>query len=171
MLISEEFQTPLNICSYMVDMIQEGAHYLFEPTPGMRNLTNTALERGYAVESAADFFLSDKTKRYDAVIMNPPFSCKSAYLEHAPKDVDFKGMKIGYHILTECMERSDNVIALMPWFVLSDSDVRMRTLKAWGMKSLTPLPRKTFNYARIQTVVIELQKGYKGETLFKTDHF
>lgn len=67
----------------------------------------------------------------------------------------------------ECMNMSDNVIALMPWFTLSDSDVRLRALKKYGMKSLTALPRKTFEYVRIQTVVIELQKGYKGETAFK----
>lgn len=76
-------------------------------------------------------------------------------------------MRLGYIILMECMNMSDNVIALMPWFTLSDSDVRLRALKKYGMKSLTALPRKTFEYVRIQTVVIELQKGYKGETAFK----
>jgi hypothetical protein len=69
------------------------------------------------------------------------------------------------------MKMSDNVIALMPWFTISDSDVRLRTLKGFGIKSLTALPRKTFDYVRIQTVVIELQKGYKDSTIFKHIEF
>lgn len=62
---------------------------------------------------------------------------------------------------------SDHVIALVPWFTISDSDVRLRSLKRWGLKSVTALPRKTFEYVRIQTVVLELEKGFKGETIFK----
>lgn len=48
-------------------------------------------------------------------------------------------------------EMSDNIIALMPWFTISDSDVRIRKLMDFGLKSLTLLHRKTFQYARIQT--------------------
>ena len=103
--------------------------------------------------------------------MNPPFSSKSAFIKNAPAEAETKGMKLGYHILKECMERSNNVIALMPWYTISDSDVRMRYLRAFGIKSLTPLPRKTFQYARIQTVVIELEKGYQGKTSFYTHQF
>lgn len=59
------------------------------------------------------------------------------------------------------MKKSDCVIALMPWLTIADSDVRFRALKAYdGLKSLTPLPRKTFQYARIQTCIIELERGY-----------
>ncbi len=101
--------------------------------------------------------------------MNPPFSSKSAF--GLPAELDKTGMRIGYHILKECMEMSDNVIALMPWFTLVDSDVRMRELKAWGIKSITALPRKTFQYARIQTCVLELDKNFKGDAIFKTFTF
>ncbi|MNL79039.1 hypothetical protein D3C87_2055590 [compost metagenome] len=69
------------------------------------------------------------------------------------------------------MKKSDNIIALMPWYTISDSDVRMRFLKDFGIKSLTALPRKTFQYARIQTVIIELEKGYTDETIFRTFRF
>ena len=103
--------------------------------------------------------------------MNPPFSSKSADMRNAPENIEARGMKLGYHILRECMEMSDNIIALMPWFTISDSDVRLRYLKNYGIKSLTALPRKTFEYARIQTVVIELEKGYQSETIFKTFNF
>ncbi len=103
--------------------------------------------------------------------MNPPFTAKSAFTENAPAGFEEKGMKFGYYLLTECMKMSDNVIALMPWFTISDSDVRLRFLRDYGMKSVTPLPRKTFQYARIQTVVIELEKGHKGDCLFKRFEF
>ena len=52
--------------------------------------------------------------------------------------------------------------------MISDSDVRLRYLKNYGLKSITALPRKTFQYARIQTVVLELDRDYKGDTIFKT---
>jgi hypothetical protein len=35
------------------------------------------------------------------------------------------------------------------------------------MISVTALPRKTFQYVRIQTVILELSKGYKKQTIFK----
>ena len=92
-------------------------------------------------------------------------------MEHAPNNSEVIGMKLGYYILKQCMQMSDHVIALMPWYTISDSDVRMRYLRDFGIKSLTPLPRKTFQYARIQTVIIELEKGYKGRTSFYAGHF
>jgi ferritin len=103
--------------------------------------------------------------------MNPPFTSKSAYLQNAPAELQNSGMKIGYYMLQKSMEMSNHVIAIMPWFTLSDSDVRLRFLKAYGIKSLTALPRKTFEYVRIQTVIIELLKDYKEETIFKTFNF
>ena len=66
---------------------------------------------------------------------------------------------------------SDNIIALMPWFTISDSDVRLRFLKSFGLKSITALPRKTFEYARIQTCVFELQKGWNEDTIFRVYDF
>lgn len=171
MTIDTNFQTDPTVCEYMAGMLPKRIRTVLEPTPGVGNLVASLLKRNFVVTAAEDFFLLDKTQRYDAIVMNPPFSSKSAYLENAPKEMIDSGIKIGYSILLECMEMSDYVIALMPWFTLSDSDVRMRTLKKYGMKSITPLPRKTFQYARIQTVVIELIKGYQGETAFKTIFF
>jgi len=164
-----EFQTPHQVCKYMASMVPSGTFSILEPTPGLGGIV-TAL-KGYQVTAPADFFLLDRSQRFDCVVMNPPFSSKSAFTENAPPNFNEKGMRLGYWFLTECMKMSDNVIALMPWFTISDSDVRLRFLKSYGLKSLTALPRKTFQYARIQTVVIELQKGYEGETLFKTFDF
>lgn len=169
--IDYNFQTPIPVCREMVRMVPIGAKKILEPTPGVGNIVKILDEYQYQITPADDFFLLDKSKKYDCIVMNPPFSTKSAFMDNAPDDLNLKGMKLGYHILKECMKMSDNVIALMPWFTLSDSDVRLRYLKGYGIKSLTALPRKTFQYARIQTVIIELEKGYQGETIFKMFEF
>ena len=97
--------------------------------------------------------------------MNPPFSRKYAY--GVPDEIDQNGLRLGYHILLECMKMSGNIIALMPLFTISDSDVRLRYLKRFGLKSITMLPRKTFKYVRIQTCIFELEKGWDKTTEFK----
>lgn len=161
-----DFQTPIPVCQYMTSLVPADVVDILEPTSGIGNLKVSLENSGYRVTAPQDYFLLQK-RRFDAIVMNPPFSSKYAVMENAPADINKHGMRLGYHILTECMEMSDIVIALMPWFTISDSDVRLRFLKDYGLKSLTALPRKTFQYARIQTVVIELNKGYKGETSFK----
>lgn len=170
--IDTNFQTPVVVCDYMVNMVPKNSVKILEPTPGLGNLVNALHAKNkYQVITADDFFLLDKSAKYDCIVMNPPFSSKSAFMKNAPEGVEVTGMKLGYYILTECMKMSNNVIALMPWYTISDSDVRMRFLESFGIKSLTTLPRKTFKYARIQTVIIELEKGYKEETIFRTYPF
>lgn len=164
--INTDYQTPLLICDYMTSLVPNDAKKVLEPTPGIGNLKSSLERSGYKVTAPQDYFLLKK-QRFDAVVMNPPFSSKYAIMKNAPVGIDKHGMRLGYHILTECMEMSDIVIALMPWFTISDSDVRLRFLKDYGLKSLTALPRKTFEYARIQTVILELRKGHKKETVFK----
>jgi hypothetical protein len=61
---------------------------------------------------------------------------------------------------------SDYIIALIPWFLFYDSDVRMRSLFGCGLRSVTVLPRKTVKYGMIQTVVLQLKKGFDGVTSF-----
>jgi len=165
--IDKNFQTPLNVAAHMAAMIPVDAISIFEPTPGEGNLLSVLSKTQYKITAADDFFLFPKTERYDCILMNPPFSSKSAFMDNAPEGAEIKGMKVGYYILKQCMNMSDNLIALMPWYTISDSDVRMRYLKSFGIKSLTSLSRKTFQYARIQTVIIELEKGYNKDTTFK----
>jgi type I restriction-modification system DNA methylase subunit len=160
-----EFQTPPSICRYMASLVPIGMKTVLEPTPGIGNIVTALTEKGFEVTAPQDFFLLG-IKKFDAIVMNPPFSSKYAFMENSPLGLNKQGMRLGYYILTECMNMSNNVIALMPWFTISDSDVRLRYLKDYGLKSLTALPRSTFKYARIQTVVIELQKGYTSPTQF-----
>jgi type I restriction-modification system DNA methylase subunit len=170
--VDHNFQTPLKVCRYMVDMVPENAKSILEPTPGLGNIVHALSEKNkYDITAADDFFLLDKNIRYDCIVMNPPFSAKSADLRNANLDDEVKGMKLGYYILIECMKMSDNVIALMPWYTISDSDVRSKFLEDFGIKSITSLPRKTFQYARIQTVILELSKGYCGDIVFRNLRF
>lgn len=164
--MADLYQTPIEVGEYMASLLPEGVQKVLEPTPGDGNLVKVLNERGYEVTAPEDFFLLDKGQWFDAVFMNPPFSSKSGISTNAPVDYP-TGMNFGYQIFFECLELSDIVIALMPWFTISASDVRLRFLIDYGLKSVTLLPRKTFNYARIQTCVFELRKGYKGTTEFK----
>jgi type I restriction-modification system DNA methylase subunit len=167
--VDTNYQTPIKVCKYMVEMVPEAAKTILEPTPGIGNIVSVLESKHkYSITAADDFFLLNNNERFDCIVGNPPFSSKSAFTDNAPDNAEVHGMKLGYYILKQCMEMSNNVIMLMPWYTISDSDVRMRYLKEYGIKSLTALPRKTFQYARIQTVVIELEKGFKGETIFKT---
>lgn len=163
-----DFQTPTPVAKYMASLIPPGTKTILEPTPGEGNILRQL--KGYDVTAPKDFFLL-KRSRFDCVIMNPPFSAKYAFLNNAPPEVHSHGMRLGYFIFLECLRMSNNVIALMPWFTISDSDVRLRYLKRYGLKSITALPRKTFQYARIQTVVLEMEKGYQGESTFRIFSF
>lgn len=160
--IGAMFQTPPVVAEYMKSLIPEGVVSVLEPTPGDGNILNLLDE--YQVTAPANFFTLDP-RRFDCIIMNPPFSMKYAF--GVPEDLNMDGMRLGYHILLQCMKMSDCVIALMPLFTISDSDVRLRYLKQFGIKSITILPRKTFKYVRIQTAVFELVKGWDKPTVFE----
>lgn len=162
------FQTPPEVVEYMCSMIPVGTFTVLEPTPGQGNIVWAVNEMGLDV-TAPDNFFDLQQKNFDCVIMNPPFSSKYAF--GVPESINEKGMKIGYHILFECMKMSDNVIALMPWFLILDSSVRLKKLQDFGLKSITALPRSTFEYARIQCCIFELDRKWKGKTEFKIFHF
>lgn len=166
----DDFQTPPEVCKYMVDMVPAKTRFILEPTPGEGNMVGEIISRpDFRVYTPDNFFNMNLDQRFDAIVMNPPFSTRSAW--GYPEDLGHEGMKIGYYILTRCMNMSDHVIALMPWFTITDSDVRLRYIKSFGLKSITALPRKTFKYARIQTCIFELHKGWKEETIFRTFDF
>ena len=166
--VKTEFQTPHEVADYMAGMVSDRAKTVLEPTPGVGNIVMALQRRGFDVY-APDCFFSIPRSRFDCVVMNPPFSTKYAF--NVPDNFEHTGMRLGYYMLTECMKLSDQVIALMPWFTISDSDLRLRFLKEYGLKSITALPRKTFQYARIQTCILDLQKGFTGTTQFKVFNF
>lgn len=161
-----DFQTPPDVAGYMARLVPDWAKTVLEPTPGKGNIVLALQRRGFEVTAPDDYFLLQQGK-WDCVVANPPFSSKYAILDNAPCDYTKHGMRLGYEILKQLMEMSDNVICLMPWFTISDSDVRLRYLKDYGIKSITALPRRTFQYARVQTMVLQLERGFAGSTVFK----
>ena len=147
--ISTDFQTPLEVCEYMASFLPDNAGDILEPTKGVGNLVSVLEKKGNVIAPDGNFFDMEKRK-YNCVVMNPPFS----------------PMKKGYDILYECMEMSDNIIALMPWLVLINGNKRTTDIMNFGLISITHLPRKVFNGARVQTCIMEMKKGYKGKTTF-----
>lgn len=166
--ILDKYQTPPDVAEYMVSLLPARVKNVLEPTPGLGNIVKALDKSGLNITAPSDYFLLNKSKKFDAVVMNPPFSSKSLILDHAPDSYKDLGMKCGYNILFECLEKADTIIALMPWYTISESDVRLRSIMDFGLKSITLLPRKTFNYARLQTCIIELNKGWKGPSLFNS---
>lgn len=89
-----EFQTPPEVCRYMASLIPNSVKSVLEPTPGIGNIVNEL--NGFKVTAPEDYFLLDKRLKFDCVIMNPPFSSKSVFMQNAPAGFYEKGMKFGY---------------------------------------------------------------------------
>jgi type I restriction-modification system DNA methylase subunit len=130
----------------MAAMLPAGVETVLEPTPGQGNLVKALEEQGYQVTAPKDFW--SVSGRFDAVVMNPPFS----------------PMAQGYQILFAVMEMSDVVIALMPWLTLINAKGRTETIRQFGLRSVTHLPRDAFPGSRVQTCILYLDKGYLGPT-------
>jgi len=138
------FQTEKWVCDIMVGLLPDDVTTILEPTPGEGNLVRAL--NGYQVAAPQEFW--NVSGRFDAVVMNPPFT---------PMEQD-------YRILYAVMEMSDIIIALMPWLTLINSEKRTRDIKAFGLKSISHLPRSAFAGARVQTCILEMVKGFEGET-------
>lgn len=146
-----DFQTPTYICNYMVSLIEGNPITILEPTPGEGNLVKSLQTLTFTkIHTPDDFFTYNHLDKYDYIVMNPPFT----------------PMKLGYEILYECMDMSDNIIALMPWLTMINSEKRTKDIMDFGLKSITHLPRKVFNGSRVQTCILDMKKDYKGQTKF-----
>ena len=144
------FQTPPDVCAYMCSLLKPyDVETVLEPTPGVGNLVRALT--GYAVAAPDDFWALPEDSKFDAVVMNPPFT----------------PMVVGYDILFKCMEMAPVVIALMPWLTIINSERRSTALVDYGLKSITHLPRKAFKGSRVQTCILELAKGYSATCEFK----
>lgn len=148
MMQNINFQTPEWICREMIKLIPPTALYILEPTPGAGNLVKVLRENHFNVTTPIDFWSGGGF--FDVVVMNPPFS----------------PMQVGYRILYRCMEMTETIIAIMPWLTLINSERRTRDIMTWGLKSITHLPRKAFPGARVQCCILNMRKGYDGQTDF-----
>ena len=141
-----DFQTPTDVCDYMANFLPNNAGIILEPTKGMGNLVNSLSLKGEVI--APDDFFDMKKRKFDWIVMNPPFT----------------PMAIGYKILYECLEMTDNLIALMPWLTLINGEKRTSKLFSYGLISVTHLPRTVFKGSRVQTCILEMKRGFKGDT-------
>jgi type I restriction-modification system DNA methylase subunit len=143
------FQTPQNVCDYMASMVLVTKGIILEPTAGKGNLVKSL--KKYGEVFVPKDFNTMPDQKFDYVVMNPPFT----------------PMKQGYDILYRCMGMSDNIIALMPYLTIINGEKRTNDIFNFGLKSITHLPRSIFKGSRVQTCILEMKKGYKGETIFK----
>ena len=144
-----DFQTPIHVCNYMSSFLPDNVGTILEPTSGLGNLVKALKHKGNVIEPQ-DFFAMEK-QRFDWIVMNPPFT----------------PMAIGYKILYDCMEMSDNIVALMPWLTLINGQKRTEDIINYGLKSITHLPRKIFKGARVQTCILEMKRGFCDSIIFK----
>lgn len=149
---NKDFQTPLEVIQYMAMLIDFKPDSILEPTSGAGRIVRYLRSGGYKVEAPRDFFKLKKGKKFDLVMMNPPFT----------------PMALGYKILFDCMERSSSIIALMPWLTLINSEKRLAKIEEYGLKSVTHLPRSIFPGSRVQTCILNMDSFYKGPTEFIT---
>jgi type I restriction-modification system DNA methylase subunit len=145
---SGEFQTPHDVCDLMVSMLPPEARSVLEPTPGEGNLVQALLRRDCIVTAPEEFW--DVNNWFDAIVMNPPFT----------------PMQVGYDIFYRCMEMTCNIIALMPWVTIINSQQRTRDVLDYGLESITHLPRNVFPGSRVQACILQMSAGYAGETRF-----
>jgi len=149
-----EFQTPVWVCDIMSQMISElitSPQTILEPTPGAGNLVKS-INRIYPnsiMYTPTDFYQFNE--KVDCIVGNPPFT----------------PMKEGYKILNRCFELSDNIIFLMPWLALINSEKRTELYMSRGLKQIVHLPRRAFSGSRVQTCVMQFQKGYHEDIVFK----
>lgn len=144
------FQTPSHVCEYMASFLPKTPVTILEPTPGKGNLLSILSKYGNVITPTGDFFEMEKSK-YDWIIMNPPFT----------------PMSTGYKILYQCMDMSDNIIALMPYLTIINGEKRRNDIFNYGLKSITHLPRNVFKGSRVQTCILEMKRGYIGETIYR----
>ncbi len=134
----------------MSSFLPKNAGLILEPTPGKGKLVKELEQYGTVI--TPDDFNKFEDEKFDWIVMNSPFS----------------PMKEGYNILYRCMNMTDNIIALMPYLTIINGEKRTQDIMNWGLKSITHLPRSTFKGSRVQTCILEMKKGYTGDTIFKT---
>ena len=141
-----DFQTPEWVCEIMVKMLPNVKNLVLEPTKGEGNLVKTLRSYGHFIYAPDDVWNMNELMEFDAVVMNPPFT----------------PMDLGYKILYKMMTKADIVIALMPWLTIINSEKRTKDILDFGLKSITHLPRNVFKGSRVQTCILNMEKGYVG---------
>ncbi len=147
-----DFQTPEWVCDIMAGLIPEHPETILEPTSGAGNLVK-AIDKRFpsSIIYTPEHFEKFDKHSVDCIVANPPFT----------------PMLMGYKLLDRFFVLSDNIIILMPWLALINSEKRTKNYIEHGLKLIIHLPRKAFKGARVQTCILVFQKGYHGDIIFK----
>lgn len=152
-----DFQTPKHVADYMVKLLcLPRESWILEPTPGDGAIVESLSEYGYHIWIPEDDFWSMEHHKYvgqinyHGIVMNLPFT----------------PMKLGYKFLYECMNLSSNIVALMPWLTIINSQKRTFDIMSFGLKSITHLPRNIFPGSRVQTCILHMKKYWDYPTEF-----
>lgn len=142
------FQTPEWVCDIMAELISGYPDTILEPTPGEGNLVQS-LKTKFPLSTiyAPKAFEKWKRRRVDYIVSNPPFT----------------PMTQGYDLLDRFFDISDNIIIIMPWLALINSERRTKRYVDQGLKEVHHLPRRAFPGSRVQTCILIFQKGYGGD--------
>ena len=147
-----DFQTPIWVCEIMVGLVKGYPKTILEPTPGAGNLVNVIKTKfPNSTIYAPDRFETLGDIHVDYIIANPPFT----------------PTKESYIWMSKFFESSNNIIVLMPWWSIINSQKRTKEYVNWGLKRIIHLPRKAFPGIRVQTCVLVFQRGYRGDIIFK----
>ena len=147
MVIKMDFQTPTWVCELMVNEITREPRKVLEPTPGDGNLVRAIKNRYPETDVTAPYDYFELTKgAYDCIVSNPPFT----------------PMATGYKILDGLFGQSDNIIILLPWLALINSEKRYKKYLCEGLKKVIHLPRRAFPGTRVQTCILVFEHGYCG---------
>ncbi len=149
----DEFQTPIWVCKIMINEIDYYPSTILEPTPGKGNITRVIQKRfpKTSILSPKRDFLTMEVEKVDWIIANPPFS----------------PMEIGYNMLYRLFEFSKNVIALMPWLTIINSEARTKRLINSGLNKIIHLPRRVFPNSRVQCCILKFTENHVENVIFK----
>lgn len=149
------FQTPEWVCEIMAGLIEFDPVFILEPTPGAGNLVRTLKKRfpDACIDAPDDLykFRQNNHAGYHYIVANPPFS----------------PMDLGYKMLDAFFNIADDIIILLPWLSLINSERRTKKYIEKGLKKIVHLPRKAFPGSRVQTCILVFQKGYHGDIIFE----
>lgn len=140
------FQTPPQYAKFMVSLLNKrDVKTALDPHPGAGNLVATIDDRfGYHYDPRWFYETPTVPFQIDAIVMNPPFT----------------PMKLGYENLFRAMELTDNIIALMPWLTIINSERRTKRILDYGLKEIYHLPRRAFKGSRVQTCILYMERGF-----------
>ena len=150
--ISEAFRTIRTALYFGVPKEKSQVFLITSPTPGDGNLVQS-LRRKFPLSTiyAPKTFEKWKKRKVGYIIANPPFT----------------PMTRGYNLLDTFFGISNNIIILMPWLAIINSERRTKRYVEQGLKSIHHLPRRAFPGSRVQTCILVFQKGYSGIISFE----